>query len=130
MRYKNTTGPSPSRGGLVTATDPGPIAGLALIFVLGCAMAYRLRQLAKQQIINRIHPIGFVVCYVWVLAYSISDTVNAPATVYLRLLSAAAGLWLAGWVFTAVVYDKLRHCVGRDRHGRDPEDRSMFADDL
>lgn len=122
-----------SSGGadLAPASDPGPITGLVLLSLLGCAMAYHLWQLSKRGAVRRVHPIGFCLCYVCVLAYAMSDTVGTPAPAFLQLLGIIAALWFAAWCFAAVVQERFGCCAGRDpERERDPEDRSIFADDL
>ena len=131
MVYANLTAPSPSVENKPPDIDPGPVTGLVVLSFLGCAVAYRLRQLGERQTIHRIHTFGFVGCYLWVLAYSISDTMRAPPQpIYLQLLSVTAGIWFTGWIFAALVYHRLLRCVRGDYYDRDPEDRSTFDDDL
>ena len=131
MRNASSAARSPSGDSVPHAIDPGPITGLVVLSLLGCAMAYHLAQLSKRGVIRTIHPIGFCLCYVCVLAYAGSDAVGSPITFFVQLLGLFAALWFLVWSFATLVLDRFGCCAEDSlERNRDPQDRSIFADDL
>ena len=125
---------SPSSSGAVSHSeaDPGPIAGLVLLCLLGFAIAYHLRQLAIRGVVRGIHQFGFVVSYACVLAYAASDTLGRPTPVFVQLLGVVTAAWFVAWCYATVVQERFGWCGGRRdaEHDRALEDRSFIPDDL
>ena len=106
--------PSPSSS-VPNHPDPGPIAGLVVLFLIGlsilCAGIYKLDN-------NRcLHiPFGSLV-FTLVFLYSALDIVSVDAPWLIALLCITVFLW----VLVTVIY----HCAHRSTNTLDSDDRSL-----
>ena len=95
--------------------DPGPIAGLVVLFLIGlsilCAGIYKLDK-------NRCVHIPFgSLSFTLTFLYSALDIVSVDAPWLIALLCITIFLW----VLVTVIY----HCAHRSKHTLDSDDRSL-----